>query len=114
MTCSCENRARSIRNIGPRHNLERIAMDSIKSLLTSLLACGILAAGIGVFAQAGAAPAKKLHIYLLPKVKGIPYFETCAKGAQEAAKELGHEVTYDGPVSGKAQEAARNVEQWTL
>ena len=58
--------------------------------------------------------AKSLHIYLLPKVKGIPYFETCAKGAMEAAKELGDTVTYDGPVSGKAQDAAKDVEQWTL
>lgn len=61
----------------------------------------------------GASPGAKISVYLLPKVKGIGYFETCAKGAQEAARELGNvELTYDGPVSGNADEAARLVRQW--
>ncbi len=52
-------------------------------------------------------------VYFLPKVKGIGYFETCAKGAQEAAKELGDiDLTYDGPVNGSADEAAKMVRQW--
>jgi rhamnose transport system substrate-binding protein len=64
----------------------------------------------------GAAPAgKKISVYLLPKVKGIPYFETCAKGAQDAAKDLGDvDLVYDGPVSGKADEASQLVRQWAL
>ncbi len=79
-------------------------------VLSGLLLCG----ASGSFLTAHADDAKSLHIYLLPKVKGIPYFETCAKGAAEAAKELGDTVTYDGPVNGKAQEAAKDVEEWTL
>ena len=56
-----------------------------------------------------------MSVYLLPKVKGVPYFTTCAQGAADAAKELGDvDLTYDGPVSGKADEAAKYVEQWTL
>ena len=84
-------------------------MGTFRGIVTALA----LAASLAAVAFGQASP-KKLHIYLLPKVKGIPYFETCAKGAQEAAKELGDEVTYDGPVSGKAQEAAKSVEQWTV
>jgi rhamnose transport system substrate-binding protein len=84
-------------------------MGTFRSIVTALA----LAASLAVSA-CGQSSSKKLHIYLLPKVKGIPYFETCAKGAQEAAKELGVQVTYDGPVSGKAQEAAKSVEQWTV
>ncbi len=85
---------------------------TLRATLTTVLAAAIFAtAGTLSFAQAG----KKLHIYMLPKVKGVPYFTTCAEGAAEAAKELGDvELTYDGPVSGKADEAAKDVEQWTL
>jgi rhamnose transport system substrate-binding protein len=63
----------------------------------------------------GAAAGNKITMYLLPKTKGNPYFETCAQGAEEAAKELGDvNLTYDGPTSGSAEEAAKMVEQWTL
>ena len=82
-----------------------------RQLLVSLLAATAIAGtSLVSFAQD-----KKIHVYLLPKVKGVPYFTTCAQGAEEAAKQLGDvELTYDGPVSGKADEAAKNIEQWTL
>ncbi|HVS70651.1 MAG TPA: substrate-binding domain-containing protein [Phycisphaerae bacterium] len=58
---------------------------------------------------------KTYKVYLLPKVKGVPYFETCDQGAQEAAKELGDvDLQYDGPVDGHADEAAQLVKQWAL
>ncbi len=60
------------------------------------------------------ASAIKPTVYLLPKKKGVPYFETCAKGAREAADKLGVDLTYDGPTSGSADEAAKMIEQWTL
>jgi ABC-type sugar transport system substrate-binding protein len=64
---------------------------------------------------AGGTASGPITVYLLPKTKGNPYFETCALGAQEAAKELGGvTLTYDGPTSGSAEEAAKMVEQWTL
>jgi ABC-type sugar transport system substrate-binding protein len=66
-------------------------------------------------AGAGGSTGGNIAVYLLPKTKGNPYFETCAQGAQEAAKELGTvTLTYDGPTSGSAEEAAKMVEQWTL
>jgi rhamnose ABC transporter rhamnose-binding protein len=58
--------------------------------------------------------AKKLTICLLPKKKGVPYFTSCAKGAQEAAEELGIELIYDGPTDGSAEKAASMIERWTL
>jgi rhamnose transport system substrate-binding protein len=61
------------------------------------------------------ATSTKISVYLLPKVKGIGYFETCYKGAKEAAAELGDiDLTYDGPVNGNADEAAKMVRQWAL
>lgn len=63
----------------------------------------------------GGSGGKQISVYLLPKKKGVPYFETCNIGAQEAAKELGDvTLTYDGPVSGSADEAANLVKQWAL
>ncbi len=82
--------------------------------ILSLISACVLAGSFALAAPGPVAAPAPLKIYLLPKVKGIPYFETCAKGAQEAAKELGDTVTYDGPVDGKADKAAKSVEQWTL
>jgi ABC-type sugar transport system substrate-binding protein len=58
---------------------------------------------------------EKISIALLPKIKGIAYFTSCAKGAEEAAKELGDvEVIYDGPTDGSPEKAAEMIEKWTL
>lgn len=58
---------------------------------------------------------KKITVALLPKKKGVPYFTSCAKGAEEAAKELGNvDLIYDGPTDGSPERAAQMVEQWTL
>lgn len=63
----------------------------------------------------GPEQAKKIKVCLLPKKKGVPYFTTCAKGAAEAAKELGNvELIYDGPTDGSAEKAASMIERWTL
>lgn len=60
-----------------------------------------------------AAAAKPIRVALLPKKKGVPYFTSCAKGAQEAAKELGIELVYDGPTDGSPEKAASMIERWT-
>ena len=58
---------------------------------------------------------KKITVAMLPKKKGIPYFTTCAAGAEEAAKELGNvELIYDGPIDGSPEKAASMIEKWTL
>ncbi len=63
----------------------------------------------------GDSPAKKITVCLLPKKKGPPYFTTCAKGAEQAAKELGDvELIYDGPTDGSPEKAASMVDRWAL
>jgi ABC-type sugar transport system substrate-binding protein len=58
---------------------------------------------------------KKITVAMLPKKKGIPYFTTCAAGAEEAAKELGNvELIYDGPIDGSPEKAASMIEKWML
>lgn len=62
----------------------------------------------------GAATRPKLTVCLLPKKKGLPYFSTCARGAEQAAKELNIELIYDGPTDGSPEKAATMIEKWTL
>lgn len=57
---------------------------------------------------------RKLRIALLPKIKGISYFSSCFKGAEEAAQELGIELIYDGPTDGNPRKQAEMIEQWTI
>ncbi|RLT06359.1 MAG: secreted solute-binding lipoprotein [Planctomycetota bacterium] len=51
---------------------------------------------------------------MLPKIKGISYFSSCFKGAEEAAKELGIDLIYDGPTDGNPRKQAEMIEQWTI
>ena len=54
-------------------------------------------------ARQPAAPAGGAKTYVLvPKNLGNPYFDTANKGAQEAAKELGVTVNYQGPATADA------------
>jgi len=57
---------------------------------------------------------KKLRIALLPKIKGISYFSSCFKGAEEAAAELDIDLIYDGPTDGDPRKQAEMIEQWTV
>src|SRR5262245_24018789 len=89
----------------------------IRSLCTVLVALSVGVAGVvtGVAAPPPAQPGKKITVCLLPKKKGLPYFTTCAKGAEEAAKELGNvELIYDGPTDGSPEKAASMVDRWAL
>lgn len=54
-----------------------------------------------------------LTIGVLPKSTGNPYFEDCRRGAEEAAKDLGFALEWDGPPEPDPEEQARIVERWT-
>jgi ABC-type sugar transport system substrate-binding protein len=56
-----------------------------------------------------------ITVCLLPKIKGIAYFSSCAEGAREAAEELGNiELIYDGPTDGDPRKQAEMIENWTV
>lgn len=56
-----------------------------------------------------------IKVALLPKIKGIPYFSSCADGAREAVEELGGiELIYDGPIDGDPRKQAEMIEQWIV
>jgi len=64
--------------------------------------------------QTSNAPAntKKAVIAMMPKAKGDPYFISCKKGAEEAAKELGAELLWDGPTDLDPAKQNEVVEAW--
>jgi len=51
-------------------------------------------------------------IAVMPKAKGDPYFVSCRKGAEEAARELGIDLIWDGPTSLDAAKQNEIVESW--
>ncbi len=55
---------------------------------------------------------KKAVIAMMPKAKGDPYFISCKKGADEAAKELGAELLWDGPTDLDPAKQNEVVEAW--
>lgn len=62
------------------------------------------------------APSEKsgasLRMGMMPKLVGIGYFNACQEGAEEAARELGVELIYDGPPVDKAELQAQMVDDW--
>lgn len=49
---------------------------------------------------------------MMPKAKGDPYFVSCRAGAEEAARELGVDLIWDGPTSLDAARQNELVESW--
>lgn len=70
--------------------------------------------GVGPSAGAAAASttAARPVVAMMPKAKGDPYFVSCRVGAEEAAKELGVELIWDGPTSLDAARQNELVENW--
>jgi rhamnose transport system substrate-binding protein len=88
--------------------------------LSRFLFCLLLVAIVGCGSEDNATvdptvSGKELTICVLPKIKGIPYFTSCADGAREAADELDDvELIYDGPTDGDARKQAEMIENWTV
>jgi rhamnose transport system permease protein len=61
----------------------------------------------------GEAPAEgRPVVAMMPKAKGDPYFVSCRLGAEEAARELGVDLIWDGPTSLDAARQNELVESW--
>ncbi len=55
---------------------------------------------------------KRLTIALMPKSKGNGYFVSCKQGAEAAAKELGVDLIFDGPVNPDPARQNEIIENW--
>jgi len=63
-------------------------------------------------AASSSAPAKRTTVAMMPKAKGDPYFVSCRKGAEEAARELGVDLIWDGPTDLDPAKQNEVVEGW--
>jgi rhamnose transport system substrate-binding protein len=62
----------------------------------------------------GPAPAagRPIVVAMMPKSKGNAYFIACRKGAEEAARELGVELIWDGPTEPEAAKQNEVIDTW--
>lgn len=58
------------------------------------------------------APVRRTTVAMMPKAKGDPYFVSCRKGAEEAARELGVDLIWDGPTDLDPAKQNEVVEGW--
>jgi rhamnose transport system substrate-binding protein len=101
--------------------------DSVKNsqvaiLCASVLAGSLIVAGTNVWlvhslghgtpSAAGGTNAHRPVIAVMPKAKGDPYFVSVRSGAEDAARELGVELIWDGPTSLEAAKQNELVENW--
>jgi rhamnose transport system permease protein len=103
--------------------------DSMKNSQLAILCCAVLGgslivAGTNIWlvrslrpadivpASTAAKSGKRPVIAMMPKAKGDPYFISCKAGAEEAAKELGVDLIWDGPTGLDAAKQNEVVEGW--
>jgi rhamnose transport system permease protein len=98
----------------------QVATLSVVILLAALIVAGTNWWLVGSLRTQGSAgptstsksAAHKPVIAMMPKAKGDPYFISCKAGVDEAAKELGVEVLWDGPTDLDAAKQNEVVEAW--
>lgn len=57
-------------------------------------------------------PNRRISVAMMPKAKGDPYFVSCRQGAEEAARELGIDLLWDGPTDLDPAKQNEVVEAW--
>jgi rhamnose transport system permease protein len=116
------------RSESPRRTQEEavpMKNSQVAILCVTILAGSLIVAGTNMWlvhslkpapgAAPGAIPVTPAHrpvIAVMPKAKGDPYFVSCRKGAEEAARELGVDLIWDGPTSLDAAKQNEIVESW--
>ncbi|HSE22820.1 MAG TPA: substrate-binding domain-containing protein [Pyrinomonadaceae bacterium] len=63
-------------------------------------------------AKAATTANHRIQVAMMPKAKGDPYFVSCRQGAEEAAKELGVDLLWDGPTDLDPAKQNEVVEAW--
>lgn len=99
---------------------EEMKNSQLAILCATVLGGALIVAGTNVWlvrslheSSLGGAPSgKRPVIAVMPKAKGDPYFVSCRVGAEEAAKEQGVELIWDGPVGLDPAKQNEVVEGW--
>jgi ABC-type sugar transport system substrate-binding protein len=82
-----------------------------KLLSTIVLGSLLLLTGCGP-APAPGGGSKGVTIALMPKSKGNAYFISCKQGAEQAARELGVDLVFDGPTDPDPAKQNEIIENW--
>ena len=72
----------------------------------------LVAAALACRGGAGGGGEKGLTVAMMPKNKGNPYFASCRTGADEAARELGVRLLWDGPTETDPAKQNEVVDAW--
>jgi rhamnose transport system substrate-binding protein len=111
-------------NVGPRPTADAVfegipvKNSQVAVLCGAILFGSLIVAGTNVWlvrsldAPAGVPAKKRTVIAMMPKAKGDPYFVSCRVGAEEAARELGVDLIWDGPTGLDAARQNELVESW--
>lgn len=63
----------------------------------------------------GRSAKRTITVLMVPKIKGIDYFNACERGATEAARELGNiKLIYEGPTEARVEAQIQLIETWIL
>src|SRR5436190_18319560 len=91
-------------------------MKTISNLLIlSTILSSVILTGCGKPEQStetNAPGGKQITVAVMPKSKGNPYFVSCKKGADEAARELNVKLLWDGPTDPDPARQNEIVETW--
>jgi rhamnose transport system permease protein len=113
-------------SVAPRRVEEEIVVrnSQVAILCSAILAGALIVAGTNVWMVRSIAPSvrsgdgpatsggRRPVIAMMPKAKGDPYFVSCRVGAEEAARDLGVELIWDGPTGLDAARQNELVESW--
>ncbi len=83
-----------------------------RSMLALAAALIIAASGGAWFVAGRSMQGHRITVGMMPKAKGDPYFVSCLKGAQEAARELKVNLIWDGPTELDPARQNEVVEGW--
>ncbi|HEY0264803.1 MAG TPA: substrate-binding domain-containing protein [Granulicella sp.] len=100
-----------------RATVAREQNDGRRRRMVTIAAAAAIVLAIGGFTIAhtrsgSGAAGHRLTIAVMPKSKGDPYFISARAGAEEAAKQLGVDLIWDGPTSLDASQQNELVESW--
>ncbi len=86
----------------------------VRALREDLSSRGTATSSTGASASRVEAPSKgkPVTIAMMPKSKGNAYFIACRQGAEEAAKELGDTVIWDGPTDPDPAKQNEVIDTW--
>ncbi len=58
---------------------------------------------------------RTITVVMIPKIKGIDYFNACERGAREAERELGNvRLIHEGPTEASVERQAEMIEAWLI